>query len=83
MLIFDRFPSTERATEFVAAVKDRYALDGEVYASQDESDAADPFPFELTPPIALIERPPLTAPRKLEAEIENFVQGFDGVFAGT
>lgn len=56
-LIFDRFPSPDAAAVFMAAVHElEPELDRQVFGTVAESDAHDPFPFELTPPIVHVER---------------------------
>lgn len=79
MLIFDSFPTRERAEAFVAAVRSQGRI-ANVYDSQDESNAADPFPFILRPPIVLVER---LSGYVGEREIEAMVRGYGGDFAGT
>jgi hypothetical protein len=81
MLIFDRFSTREMAEEFAKAVTEQYNRSATVYNSQEESDEVDPFPFQLSPPIVLVER--LEIGDELEDEIEDLVQGFGGEFAGT
>jgi hypothetical protein len=82
MLIFDEFPSVARAQAFVASVEEHFGLDGTVCVSQQESNRIDPFPFELVPPIALIERPDLERPDN-ETRVTAAVAPFGGRFAGT
>jgi len=78
--IFDSFANTERAEGFVAAVKDKYDLEAEVFDTQQESDAVDPFPFVLTPPIVLVER---LGGNKQEENLKRLVREYGGDFAGT
>jgi hypothetical protein len=83
-LIFDRFPSRQQAENFVAAITSEFNVEGEVFDDQETSNQADPFPFALNAPIALIDRP-VGNPK--QAQIEGFiikrVRRFGGVFAGT
>jgi hypothetical protein len=84
-LIFDSFPSTEKADAFVSVVKERYGLDGAVYSSQEASQDQpqliwDPFPWGLDPPIVLIERHESV---QKERAIETAVEPFGGTFVGT
>lgn len=79
MLIFDSFPDKEKAKEFVCAVRTKHGLKGTVHNNQDESNAIDPFPFELYPPIVLIDR----ADQQVERVVEKLVVEFGGSFAGT
>ena len=90
-LIFDQFPTQERAEAFVAAVKERHELRGSVYESQDEMNEAfvsveaaegrivDVFPFQLDGLVALIERDEFADERAIEASVAEF----GGRFAGT
>ena len=79
MLIFDRFPSRDKAEAFASAVTQRDGLSATVYDSQDESNAVDPFPFQLHPPIVLVER---SLP-SIEQALEKWVSVFGGQVAGT
>lgn len=79
MLIFDQFPSREKAEPFVAAVRRDYGLKGYVYDSQEESDATDYFPFLLTGIIVHIQR---TLDSR-ENYIINEVGSYGGSWAGT
>lgn len=58
-LVFDSFPSFGKAFFFRLAVEAEYELTGNTY-SRSELDAAHKdamFPFKLTPPVVLLERP--------------------------
>lgn len=79
MLIFDSFPSVLKAETFADHVRMKHGLSANVYDSQEESNAVDPFPFELVAPIVLIER----TEEKKEKEVVLLVVAFDGKFAGT
>lgn len=84
MLIFDGFPTREHARAFACqadAVYHRWAV---VFDSQEESDAVDPFPYELVPPIVLVEREEMPE-RNLQEEdaIARMAVNFSGRFAGT
>lgn len=57
MLIFHRFKSRESAERFAITVKNTFNLGATIHASQEESNQIDPFPFQLEPPIVLVERP--------------------------
>ena len=84
MIIFHQFPSTETAEAFVIAVREQFALEGSVHATQDEANIIDPFPFQLIPPIVLIERADdIDDENDLEREVEAAVAAFGGEFAGT
>ena len=71
MLIFDRFPNEEKAREFMAAITKEFGLtthfvrseDGYLFGENQKINneapmrgALEVFPFELKPPIVLIER---------------------------
>jgi hypothetical protein len=78
-MLFDGFSDRKDAAAFAAAVKSRFGLDTAIYDTRAASDEADPFPFELTPPVVHVER----AEAAIEDAVENFVLRFNGVFAGT
>ena len=80
MIIFDQFPDQEHANKFAAHVRDTLGRTSFVYDSQVESNKHDPFPFQLQPPIVLVER--AATPEK-ESEITALVENFQGAFAGT
>lgn len=86
MLIFDRFPSEQRAKDFASAVEREFKLKTSFFMDQDKSNEVDPFPFQLVPPIILVDRP-VNAKGEidfdLEAKVEQSVTQFDGTFAGT
>jgi hypothetical protein len=74
MLIFDGFPSREKADAFVKSVTERERLLATVYATRDESNKVDPFPHKLTPPIVLIEH----CDAIIEERLTNRAQDFGG-----
>ena len=78
-MIFDGFKTRDDAEKFVKSIETRFGLEGTVYDTVEASDAADPFPFELRPPIAHIPR----AEEWTEKQIEQSAKPFGGVFAGT
>lgn len=82
MLIFDSFPDQAAASSFAVAVRDTFVRKTIVCSSQEESDTHDPCPCALVPPIVLVERK-WTPQTDQENQIIQFVQSFDGVFAGT
>jgi hypothetical protein len=82
MLIFDQFPTRKRAEDFAGHLRDTFGRATRVCDSQEESNKHDPFPFELQPPIVLVERD-VEIGSKLESKIERLVAQFDGAFAGT
>jgi hypothetical protein len=79
MLIFHKFSSLEQAAAFARSVTQREKLPASFHATQDESNAVDPFPFELLPPIVLVGRGDLG----IEEALRVRVQDFGGEFAGT
>jgi hypothetical protein len=54
-LIFDRFPSMERAREFAAIVKERYGRDGQIFKHEQIMRERGRVDLELKPPIVFIE----------------------------
>jgi hypothetical protein len=81
VLIFDGFAFREKAEEYATWVTEKYQRSATVYDTQEQSDAVDPFPFRLFPPIVLVER--IEIGDEQEQQIEEAVQDFDGRFAGT
>lgn len=79
-LIFDGFKTRRDALEFARAVASRYQLPCRICDNQLQSDAIDPFPYELTPPIVLVDR---SHDQATEANVEKLVGRFHGSFAGT
>ena len=79
MLIFHKFPSRKHAEAFASSVTQREKLSASVYATQDESNAVDPFPYELLPPIVQVGRGDFGIEEALRAR----VQDFGGKSAGT
>jgi hypothetical protein len=79
MLIFHKFPSREHAEAFARSVREREKLSASVHATQDESNAVDPFPFPLAPPIVLVGR----GDPSIENALAERVQDFGGEFEGT
>ena len=85
-MIFDGFKTREDAEKFVASIETRFGLSGAVYDTADASYAADPFPFELCPPIAHIDRASEESAddeERIEEEVESVAKDFGGTFAGT
>lgn len=76
MLIFDSFPTIDKANEFVFLVHQTFGLNPQIFDCQDESNQVDFFPFKLIAPIVLVER------GKFDWTIIAMVEGF-GEFAGT
>lgn len=82
MLIFDSFPDEDMAEDFASHVMESFGLDAIVCYSVEEANEHDIFPFNLYPPIVMVERPGF-AEVALEDEIKEHVLDFDGQFAGT
>lgn len=80
MLIFDRFPSAERARAFAAHVETEFSHETWVFDNADDANASDPFPFALTGTIVHVER---LEDYRDEEHIIASVRAFDGSFAGT
>jgi hypothetical protein len=84
--IFDGFDSMDAAREFVAAVRERFGLDGQTFSSAEVAHQHDWFPFRQTPPIAHIDRPSSDRDDFLatEAAVRELVSEFGGgEFIGT
>jgi hypothetical protein len=89
-MIFDGFDSMDAARKFVAAVHERFGLDGQTFSSAEAADQHDLTPYELVPPIAYINRPHWDRPDgdlddqlATEAAVEELVSEFGGEFIGT
>jgi hypothetical protein len=83
MLIFHGFPERASAEAFAERVLDQYPdRSVRVYDSQDEANAADPFPWELQTPIVHVSRTE-DEDKAEETAIEDLAVDFGGVFAGT
>jgi hypothetical protein len=91
-MIFDGFENMDRAREFVAAVHERFGLDGQTFSSAEAAYEHNWFPFEQVPPIACINRQ-FELLRSTEAAFQEFcatenaveklVSEFGGEFIGT
>lgn len=81
MMIFDNFPSREKAEDFAAAVKKNYNRECWVHDTQESSNAQDPFPYRLDPPVVLVERD--YNHFTWEEEIAALVKQYGGTYAGT
>ena len=93
-LIFDSFPNTKSASAFRDTVIRQYGRQATMYLSRRAMDEAyandrdevgeqvvDIFPFELSPPIVLVERK--RDDKGEEDDIIASVEVFNGHFAGT
>jgi hypothetical protein len=84
-LIFDRFPSRDKAESFVAEIQRKFGLAGLVFDDEESAFEHDPFPYSLEAPIVYIDRPGIDHPDHYEIEraVEARVEAFRGEFAGT
>jgi len=79
MLIFDKFADMNQAQAFATAVGKQLKLKTHVCKSQEESNKLDIFPFELHPPIVLVDR----ADEKVEKAAIALAKQYGAEFAGT
>jgi hypothetical protein len=79
-LIFDRFPSRDKAEGFVAEIQKRFGLAGLVFDDEESAFEHDPFPYSLEAPIVHIDR---SDDYEIERAVEERVTSFGGGFAGT
>jgi hypothetical protein len=85
-LIFDNFPSKQVAEAFRNHVRKTYGQESQIFDSQAEANAHDPFPFKLVPPIVHVDRlehDNSDVEINIETNIEKSVRIFGGQFAGT
>lgn len=79
-LLFDKWPDRGRIAEFIDAVHELDPdLDCHIYETVQASDAADPFPYRLYPPIVHVDR----TDENTEAIIESLGEAHGARFAGT
>lgn len=83
MLIFDGFKTFAGATRFAEAATALSGLGSVVCRTQEEFDKHEVFPFQLSFPVALVDRADLTAPDEKETAVVDLVPSFGGQFAGT
>lgn len=82
--IFDGFPSELDAARFASAVEEAGMEAVGPFGSQAESDAEDPFPFQLNAPIVHVERPDDGAQDdRARRQATRLAERFGGRFAGT
>jgi hypothetical protein len=82
-LIFHRFVNEMAATAFGVSMRSAWPdLEWSLCSSQEHSNAIDPFPWKLTPPIVLVDRPH-DEDEETERAIEALAVGHGAVFAGT
>jgi hypothetical protein len=55
-MIFDSFPSMQRAIDFAATVEERYGLKTKVFSDPRKSHKYNPVPYDQEPPIVHVER---------------------------
>lgn len=92
-MVFDNFPTMADANAFVTATKERFGLDGQTFATDQESYNDDPGPFSRRPYIAHIDRVELDDDPNRDAAIDRGVAAeerihtiapeFGGEFIGT
>jgi hypothetical protein len=84
-MIFDGFPTRDKAEEFVKDIHAEFGLGGLVFDDMESAMEHDVFPFELNPTIVHIDRPDMDDDnaREIEKRVEGRVTQFGGVFAGT
>jgi hypothetical protein len=92
-MVFDNFATRADAEAFVAAVKARFDLDGQTFATDHDSYADDPGPFTRRPYIAHVDRVPVGIEHDeatdialavvAEERVEEFAAEFGGEFIGT
>jgi hypothetical protein len=78
-LIFNEFVNVDRAREFVATVRERFGLEGQVFESEDDAHVHDPFPWVQEPPVTHIDRTDLAT----EEQVIALACEFGGTFLGT
>lgn len=81
MLIFDGFPTRKHAEDFAKEINTKFNRKCYIHDTIEDAQAADPFPFQLTPPIVHIERDYDNFAH--ETAIEVTVKQYKGTFAGT
>lgn len=84
--IFHKFATTQDAQEFKCRVDKSLGLPVLWFDTQEEADAHDPFPFELTPPILHVWRSGVLDPAEHvndEFVLEIMAQECHGEYAGT
>ena len=74
------FTEMDRAEAFVAQVKERFGLDGQTFDDEEESYKHAQYPFELTPPVAHINR---TCDDDVRDQVGALAISFGGKFIGT
>ena len=77
-MIFDRFPSKEKAEQFAADVSAAFGRQATVHDSQRDAETRDVFPWQLDPPIVMVDRDDGT-----DDPISEMVESYGGTFAGT
>jgi len=88
-LIFDSFPSLERAVAFAGRVMERYRyrLGAQVFMDARMAHDHDPFPWVQVPPVVHVDRNWLDTGEDVEFDIEEqireLVDEFGGTYIGT
>jgi hypothetical protein len=79
MLIFDQFRNL-RSAKLFAHDMGLLGRQAQVFESQEESNKVDPFPFQLVPPIVLVQRCDPATEERIERDAKAI---YGGTFAGT
>lgn len=79
MLIFHNFKTSKDAISFVRYVKKEFGLKAYFCKDHEEVDKYDMFPFQLKPPMAVVER----TRHETEIDVQVTVLYHNGEFAGT
>ena len=79
MLIFDQFKTLASANRFAHAATRRFGLSSVVCRNWDEFDELEAFPFDLSFPVALVDR----ADFDIEEDVMRLAPSFGCQFAGT
>jgi len=77
-MIFE-FDSIHEAKDFVAEVREQFGLDGRAFDDEEEAARNHPFPFQMIPPVAFIDR----TYDDTEDKVEALAGKFGGEFIGT
>jgi hypothetical protein len=80
MLVFDRFPTRERAEAFASAVTERFSKRATVHDTEEEAMRVDLYIWGMEPWIVLVER---DDEFRDEDEIVELVRAFGGTYEGT
>ena len=82
MLIYDSFVDLESAKKCQVKLQKKFYCLSIITEDPEQARFLDPFPFELTPPILLVQRPIDDNP-EIEKQITDYIIKNGGQFAGT